>query len=67
MTSTPMRPTRSRRAHRVDGILLLAERPVPVRFSADLLEEVKSAARADDRSVSAWIRRAVEHELGRSA
>lgn len=34
---------------------------------ADLLEEVKRAAEADDRSVSAWIRRAVEHELSRSA
>ena len=41
--------------------------PVSVRFPAELLEEVKSAARADDRSVSAWIRRAVEHELRRSA
>ena len=27
--------------------------PVSVRFPAELLEEVKSAARADDRSVSA--------------
>lgn len=41
--------------------------PVPVRFPADLLENVKRAAEADDRSVSAWIRRAVEHELSRSA
>lgn len=41
--------------------------PVPVRFPADLLEDVKRAAEADDRSVSAWIRRAVEHELSRSA
>ncbi|WP_134773440.1 YlcI/YnfO family protein [Ornithinimicrobium flavum] len=41
--------------------------PVPVRFPADLLEEVKRAAAADDRSVSAWIRRAVEHELSRPA
>ncbi|GMA20197.1 CopG family transcriptional regulator [Arsenicicoccus piscis] len=41
--------------------------PVPVRFPADLLEDVKRAAEADDRSVSAWIRRAVEHELTRSA
>ena len=41
--------------------------PVPVRFPADLLEEVKRAAEADDRSVSAWIRRAVENELSRSA
>ena len=41
--------------------------PVPVRFPPDLLEEVKRAAEADDRSVSAWIRRAVEHELSRPA
>lgn len=41
--------------------------PVPVRSPADLLEEVKRAAEADDRSVSSWIRRAVEHELSRSA
>lgn len=40
--------------------------PVPVRFPVDLLEAVKRAAEADDRSVSAWIRRAVEHELSRS-
>lgn len=41
--------------------------PVPVRFPPDLLAEVKRAAQADDRSVSSWIRRAVEHELTRSA
>lgn len=40
--------------------------PVPVRFPADLLEQVKRAAEADDRSVSSWIRRAVEHELYRT-
>ena len=39
--------------------------PLPVRFPAGLLEEVKRAAEADDRSVSAWIRRAVGHELSR--
>lgn len=36
---------------------------VPVRFTAELLERVRSAAAAEDRSVSSWIRRAVEHEL----
>lgn len=36
--------------------------PVPVRFPADLLEKVRSATAVDDRSVSGWIRRAVEHE-----
>jgi Arc-like DNA binding domain len=41
--------------------------PVPVRFPADLLDEVKRRAEADDRSVSSWIRRAVEHELNRTA
>ena len=40
--------------------------PVPVRFPEDLLSEVRSRAAADDRSVSNWIRRAVEHELERS-
>lgn len=41
--------------------------PIPVRFPPELLEEVKRRADADDRSVSAWIRRAVEHELNRPA
>ena len=40
--------------------------PVPVRFPADLLEAVRERAAADDRSVSSWIRRAVEHELTRT-
>ncbi len=39
--------------------------PVPVRFPSDLLEKVRHAAAADDRSVSSWIRRAVEHEFER--
>ena len=41
--------------------------PVPVRFPEELLEQVKRAAQADDRSVSSWIRKAVEHELSRPA
>lgn len=41
--------------------------PIPVRFPADVLDEVKRRAEADDRSVSSWIRRAVEHELNRTA
>lgn len=41
--------------------------PVPVRFPPELLDEIRRAADADDRSVSAWIRRAVEHELRRPA
>jgi hypothetical protein len=38
---------------------------VPIRFPPETLEEVQRLARADDRSVSSWIRRAVEHELER--
>ena len=38
---------------------------VPVRFPEDLLQQVRDRAAADDRSVSNWIRRAVEHELAR--
>src|SRR5690625_951904 len=41
--------------------------PVPVRFPEDVLEQVRRRAAADDRSVSNWIRRAVEHELSRDA
>ncbi len=36
---------------------------VPVRFPPDTLAKIRDAADADDRSVSAWIRRAVDHEL----
>lgn len=38
---------------------------VPVRFAPETLEVVRDCADADDRSVSAWIRRAVDHELER--
>ncbi len=41
--------------------------PVPVRFPPELLEEIRRRADAEDRSVSSWIRRAVEHELRDSA
>jgi hypothetical protein len=41
--------------------------PVPVRFPPELLEQARRAADADDRSLSSWIRRAVEHELRRTA
>lgn len=40
--------------------------PVPVRFPEELLAELKARAAADDRSVSNWVRRAVEHELART-
>ena len=36
---------------------------VPVRFAPERLEEIRQRAAAEDRSVSSWIRRAVEHEL----
>ncbi len=36
---------------------------VPVRFPPETLAKIRDAADADDRSVSAWIRRAVDHEL----
>jgi hypothetical protein len=39
---------------------------VPVRFAPDVLDEVRQRAYADDRSVSAWIRRAVDRELRRN-
>ncbi|MCB1283989.1 MAG: CopG family transcriptional regulator [Microthrixaceae bacterium] len=38
---------------------------VPVRFEPAVIDEVRSRAAADDRSVSSWIRRAVERELER--
>ena len=41
--------------------------PGPVRFPEELLSEIRNRAAADDRSVSNWIRRAVEHELAREA
>lgn len=41
--------------------------PIPVRFPPELLEEIRRRADQDDRSVSSWIRRAVEHELQRPA
>ena len=38
---------------------------VPVRFDAQMLSDVRARAADDDRSVSSWIRRAVELELQR--
>lgn len=40
--------------------------PIPVRFTEATMDQIKKRAEADDRSVSSWIRRAVEHELDRS-
>lgn len=56
----PQGPARRRGASRLGP-------PVPVRFPPELLDEARRAADADDRSLSSWIRRAVEHELGRTA
>jgi hypothetical protein len=39
---------------------------VPVRFDPDVLAEVRRRAIDDERSVSAWIRRAVDRELRRN-
>jgi hypothetical protein len=36
---------------------------VPVRFSAETIERVRTLAEADGMTVSAWIRRAVERTL----
>ncbi len=54
---TPQGPAVRRRARLSD--------PVPVRLPPDVLERVRNLALADDRSVSSWVRRAVEHELNR--
>ena len=51
----PEGPPRRRRQRMTD--------PVPVRFPPQMLERVKVAAEADDRSVSSWIRRAVDRTL----
>ena len=50
-------------ARRRDGGRLGA--PVPVRFPPELLDQARRAADAVDRSLSSWIRLAVEHELRR--
>lgn len=41
--------------------------PVPVRIPRKLLDQARRTPDADDRSLSSWIRRAVEHELDRTA
>lgn len=54
---TPQGPARRRRSRLTEM--------VPVRFPPETLAEVHRQADEDDRSVSSWIRRAVEHELER--
>lgn len=56
----PQGPPRRRRSSRLTEL-------VPVRFPPEVLDEVRRRAEADDRSLSAWIRRAVEHELRNTA
>jgi len=53
----PQGPARRRRSRLTEM--------VPVRFPPETLAEVRRRADADDRSVSSWIRRAVEHEFER--
>jgi hypothetical protein len=36
---------------------------VPVRFPTETLQEIRRRAEEEDRSVSNWIRRAVDREL----
>jgi hypothetical protein len=54
----PQGPPRQRRSRLTEM--------VPVRFPPETLAEVRRRAGEDDRSVSSWIRRAVENELERS-
>lgn len=56
---TPQGPPVSRRPRNAAAL--------PIRLPAEMLEQVKRRAAADDRSVSAWVRRAIEHELSRPA
>jgi hypothetical protein len=56
---TPQGPAQRRKANLTEM--------VPVRFSPDVLDEVRRRADNDDRSVSAWIRRAVEEQLQRTS
>jgi hypothetical protein len=56
----PQGPARRRRSSRLSEL-------VPVRFPPEVLEEIRRRADADNRSLSSWIRRAVEHELRENA
>ncbi len=55
----PQGPARRRKSN-------LSE-PVPVRFQPETLAKIRDAAEADERSVAAWIRRAVDRELDQAA
>ena len=54
----PQGPVRLRREKLSDA--------VPVRLPAEMMTEVRRRADEDDLSVSSWIRRAVEREIGRT-
>jgi predicted HicB family RNase H-like nuclease len=56
----PQGPPRRRPASRLTSM-------VPVRFPPEMVEEIRRRAEAEDRSLSSWIRRAVERELRDSA
>lgn len=56
----PQGPARRRKRSKLSEM-------VPVRFPPETLEVVRRLAEADDRSVSSWIRRAVDHELEQQA
>ncbi len=42
----------------------LLDRHVPIRFKAEVIEQAKAVAEAEGLTVSSWIRRLVERELG---
>ena len=56
---TPKGPARRRKQNLTEMVTVGSE--------ADVLDEVRRRADADDRSVSAWIRRAVEQALRKTA
>jgi hypothetical protein len=56
----PQGPAHRRRQSRLSEM-------VPVRFAPEVLAEIRRRAGADDRSLSSWIRRAVEQKLRDSA
>jgi len=55
--------------YRVGGAAVRREEVIDLLLTdaAETLEALRAAAEADDRSVSSWIRRAVEHELSQRA
>jgi hypothetical protein len=64
-TENPSNPLAALDGGQVRGRGRLTEM-VPVRFDLPTLTTMRERAAEDHRSVSSWIRRAVDHELGRS-